>query len=94
MHAEDEPLRSRCAIYKITPREYNRLRDQQGFCCAICGKPEGEDIYKNKPALLKIDHCHTTGEVRGLLCQTCNIGLGHFKDSTKLLKSAIRYLTN
>lgn len=41
---------------------------------------------------LCIDHDHTTGEFRGLLCWTCNVGLGKFKDSTDLLARAINYL--
>ena len=39
-----------------------------------------------------IDHCHTTGAVRGILCSTCNKGLGQFKDNPKLLRRAAKYL--
>lgn len=39
-----------------------------------------------------VDHCHTTGKVRGILCGNCNTGLGHFKDSPMLLQRAIEYL--
>lgn len=42
---------------------------------------------------LDIDHCHTTGVRRGMLCQNCNFGLGLFHDSTELLSVAIEYLT-
>lgn len=52
--------------------------------CAICGKPPR--------ARLQIDHNHKTGKYRGLLCDNCNIGLGHFKDSPELLRKAIDYL--
>jgi hypothetical protein len=41
-----------------------------------------------------IDHCHVTHRFRGLLCQNCNVGLGHFKDSQELLLKAIAYLGN
>jgi hypothetical protein len=52
--------------------------------CAIChNAPRGR---------LRIDHNHSTGKYRGLLCDNCNIGLGHFKDSPELLRKAIRYL--
>lgn len=51
--------------------------------CGICGTTDGR---------LHVDHCHTTGQVRGLLCRTCNIGLGHFKDSPELLGLAAAYL--
>lgn len=53
----------------------------QGFC-AICGAPDANDI----------DHDHGTGNVRGILCRNCNLGLGHFKDSVERLKEAIIYL--
>lgn len=39
-----------------------------------------------------IDHCHKTGEVRGVLCSGCNLGLGHFTDSITKLQNAIKYL--
>jgi len=40
-----------------------------------------------------LDHCHTTGKIRGFLCQKCNHGLGLFNDSIQALKSAIEYLS-
>lgn len=54
-----------------------------GTSCRICSSTEGE---------LHIDHCHTTGVVRGVLCRKCNIGLGHFRDDPVLLAAAIEYL--
>lgn len=56
----------------------------QGGLCGICGEPMGE--FPNA------DHDHQTGRARGLLCQLCNRGLGHFRDSPVLLRSAIRWL--
>jgi hypothetical protein len=41
---------------------------------------------------LVIDHCHSTGDVRGLLCHSCNVGLGFFRDNPKFLESAATYL--
>tara|TARA_R110000737_G_C14167691_1_gene410812 strand:- start:30 stop:452 length:423 start_codon:yes stop_codon:yes gene_type:complete len=41
-----------------------------------------------------IDHCHDTGEVRGVLCSGCNLGLGHFTDSVTKLENAIKYIKN
>lgn len=54
--------------------------------CDICGANPPSN--KRNP----IDHCHTTGIVRGILCWECNKGLGNFKDSPELLKKAINYL--
>jgi hypothetical protein len=69
--------------YGITPKQYdNMLTDQQGKC-AVCG-----DIMTQP----HVDHCHTTGKVRGLLCINCNQGLGKFKDDTNKLQHAIDYL--
>jgi len=45
-----------------------------------------------KATTLAVDHNHDTGKVRELLCNTCNNGLGCFKDDPKLLQSAIKYL--
>lgn len=53
--------------------------------CAICG------VSFNK-ATRHVDHCHTTGKVRGLLCTNCNRGLGYFKDNQQSLLNAIAYL--
>ncbi|WP_407664890.1 endonuclease domain-containing protein [Micromonospora tarensis] len=39
-----------------------------------------------------MDHCHTSKDVRGVLCRTCNTGLGMFRDNTALLQAAVRYL--
>ena len=68
--------------YGITQKEYELLLSKQGGLCAICRKP-------NK---LNIDHDHETGKVRGLLCSTCNMMLGHAHDSPLLLEAGIRYL--
>jgi hypothetical protein len=49
------------------------------------------DICKERPAT-HLDHCHTTGKIRGLLCTQCNTGLGMFFDRTDVLRAAIDYL--
>lgn len=75
--------------FKITPKEYNTMfLEQEGKCC-ICGKEEHE-MQQNS---LCVDHCHKTDKVRGLLCHSCNVGLGRFKDNIEYLKNAINYLT-
>jgi len=73
--------------FGITPEIYIEMYESQEGLCKIC-KNKIEFIHRNT----HVDHCHSTGKVRGLLCHHCNLGLGHFKDSIKALSSAINYL--
>ena len=75
--------------YGIDGPEYDRMLHDQGGVCAICKSPSTGD---KRGGRFHVDHCHTTGKVRGLLCLSCNHGLGKFKDSTESLKRAIEYL--
>lgn len=75
--------------YGITENEYQILFEIQNECCAICGSKSSGNIKTNK---LYIDHDHITGKVRGLLCNSCNNGLGKFKDNIEYLNSAVEYL--
>lgn len=76
--------------YGISRQEYMKLLESQDSRCKICGLKE-TDIYNSK---LHVDHSHTTGKIRGLLCRACNHGVGNFNDSTELLAKAITYLEN
>jgi hypothetical protein len=74
-------------LYGITLGAFEALEQAQNYRCAICGGPpngRGNKLY--------VDHDHATNKVRGLLCATCNSGLGHFKDKPELLEKAILYL--
>jgi hypothetical protein len=73
--------------YGIDLETYNAMLATQGNCCKICGKHR-EQLKR----ALCVDHCHTTGTVRGLLCDTCNRSLGLLKDSVKILERAVKYL--
>lgn len=73
--------------YGITSEDYNNMFIEQGGRCAICGKHQTE--FKKR---LAVDHCHDTGKVRGLLCDSCNNGIGKLKDDIQLLTNAIKYL--
>ena len=73
--------------FNMTPADYYRMLAQQDKVCGICGKPETRKV-KGTLCKLAIDHNHATGEVRGLLCSRCNLGLGVFNDSQQLLKAA------
>lgn len=71
--------------YGMSLAEYEALLTEQSGVCAICGSLP-DDIN------LHVDHNHTTGAVRGLLCMRCNIALGNFKDDLDTLLSAALYL--
>jgi len=76
------------SLYGLTVDQYDAMLMEQNYVCAICEKPEKSSSKK----VLSIDHDHTTGKVRGLLCDTCNSGLGHFFDNLDFLESAVLYL--
>ena len=81
--------------FGITLTQYNDLLEKQNGVCCICGNPEvtrlnHSEIVRN----LAVDHCHTTGKVRGLLCTACNQGLGNFRDNPDYLAKAISYVVN
>ncbi len=78
--------------FGISVDEYNKLLAEQGGVCSICGRPETH-TYRGKTKKLSVDHNHETGEIRGLLCYKCNLGIGQFEDSIELLDRAKRYLT-
>ena len=78
--------------YGITLDDWESLHTAQNGVCAICQQTEStsSDRYAN----LAVDHCHTTGKVRGLLCNTCNRALGLFKDNPVVLAAALQYLNS
>jgi len=71
--------------YGISQEQFLLLKEKQNSLCAICGA---------KPEILVIDHCHTTGDIRGLLCHGCNRGIGLLKDNIDILNKAVHYLGN
>ena len=73
--------------YKITPDHYWKMFEDQGGCCACCGIS-----HVNHRRGLHVDHDHTTGQVRGLLCTRCNPGIGYFDHSIDKLEMAITYI--
>ena len=72
--------------YGITVEQYDELLDEQQGSCAVC------QLECKTGKRLAVDHNHETGEIRGLLCSKCNMGLGMFQDSVKLLAKAGAYL--
>jgi hypothetical protein len=70
----------------MTTEEYDRKMEAQGGVCAICGKT----CVSGKR--LAVDHNHSTGKIRDLLCGNCNGGLGKFKEDPELFLKAVDYL--
>jgi hypothetical protein len=68
--------------YELTKDQVRDMRSSQGDRCAICGDPKPQHL----------DHDHSTGRVRRLLCQRCNHGLGLFRDEPYLLRVAALYV--
>jgi hypothetical protein len=74
---------ARARRYGLSVQEYLAILARQGHACAIC---------KRSDQPLCVDHCHTTGKVRGFLCRACNLGLGYYKDDPSLTRAATSYL--
>ena len=72
--------------YGLTLDDYHVMLEAQRGGCAICAAPEpdGQSLH--------VDHDHDTGAVRGLLCFTCNAGIGMFDHDIVLLSAAVQYL--
>jgi hypothetical protein len=79
--------------FGITLEQYEQMLADQNGVCAVCGKTETEIHPQSKRVRsLNVDHCHDTGRVRGLLCNSCNRGIGLLKDDPAILRRALNYL--
>jgi nitrate/TMAO reductase-like tetraheme cytochrome c subunit len=74
--------------FGMSLEEYDQMLEKQNGQCKICGT----DTPGNKGRFV-VDHNHATGEVRGLLCWSCNVGIGHLQDDPSILLSAFNYLS-
>lgn len=91
---EEHPLEARLKeresslkkLYKLTIEAWDKLFEAQNSCCKICKSPDSGGKGWNT------DHDHLTNQVRGILCQNCNLLLGHSKDDIHILETAIEYL--
>ena len=82
-HYRKNRLAHKVNRYGITTEDYKLLLAKQSGNCAICKKEMG---------VVNIDHCHETQKVRGLLCTSCNTGIGKLKDDIAILQNAVQYL--
>lgn len=93
-YRQKQPERSRRSLlkirYGITPEQYEAMLLEQGGRCAICQTDRPNNGYGDR--WFDIDHDHTTGKVRGLLCRKCNAMLGHLEKDAEHLADAYRYL--
>jgi hypothetical protein len=72
--------------YGLTVADYDRMEREQGGVCRICGRKTPRGRY------LCVDHCHRRLNVRGLLCDPCNKGLGSFEDNAERMREGADYL--
>ena len=87
-YAKRQRVNALKAKFGLTPAAYAEMLAQQGGGCAICGKPQDQEKKR-----FPVDHCHKTGQVRGILCGNCNRALGLLQDNPSLLVRATSYLT-
>ena len=78
-------------LYNLTPAAYDALVLKQGGLCAACGNPETVS-KRGRPPSLCVDHDHTTGVVRGLLCNRCNQALGLLQDDPDRIRGLLSYV--
>jgi hypothetical protein len=72
--------------YGLTRDDYLAMVENQAGLCAICNREFGDK--------LRVDHDHETKKLRGLLCSSCNAGLGYFQDKASVLEGAVCYLAS
>jgi hypothetical protein len=77
--------------YGLSPEALSQLMENQEGLCAICSRGVADDTT-SKDHKASVDHDHVTGAVRGILCQSCNLALGMFKDDIRIVTNAVGYL--
>lgn len=86
-HPHDKKDRALKSSFGISLIQYNLMLTEQGNACKICGI---DQAFCNRK--LAVDHNHQTGEIRGLLCGKCNLGIGNLNDDPNLILKAANYL--
>jgi hypothetical protein len=76
--------------YGLEWDEYLQMIEDQGHQCSICGCDL--KIIKGHRLTACVDHCHKSGKIRGILCNSCNAGIGQLQDDPALVQSALNYL--
>ena len=83
-HKEETRVRQYKRKYGVTLADYNRMYKEQKGGCKICGRRPKRRLH--------VDHDHTTGVVRGLLCSSCNLALGLLSEDSSVVEKVVRYL--
>ena len=83
-YREYERNRQYMKMYGITVDDYNRMYEAQRGVCKICGTTEPKTAGGR---YFVVDHCHTTGKVRGLLCNVCNVAVGFYELHAKKIEN-------
>jgi hypothetical protein len=78
--------------YGMTLEEMQTLVEAHGDLCDICGQPDTTHRKRTWTRNLTMDHCHSTGRFRGMLCSNCNIAIGLLKDDPALARKVAEYL--
>lgn len=82
--------RHRFTRYGVTSEQFKEMLTKQDNLCAICRKVS---VGCRKGSDLCIDHCHTTGRVRGLVCKRCNVVIGKIYDDPLIAQRLVEYLS-
>lgn len=88
----EDRKRSNLRKYNLSYEDYMSMLESQNGVCCICKQPERVQNKAGKVFDLSVDHCHTTGKVRGLLCRKCNSVIGYCFEDKSILLSAVKYL--
>lgn len=84
----DGKAKHRFFVYGITQPQYDAILERQNFKCGICQRP----LINIPSRKIHVDHDHVTGQVRGVICLRCNLGLS-FLDVEGWLESALTYVS-
>lgn len=71
--------------FGLSIEQYDNMLEEQKECCAICGRHQS--LFKKR---LAVDHCHTTGKIRKLLCARCNVDLGIYENRKEEFEDYLR----
>jgi hypothetical protein len=91
-HREEEKNRALKYKYSLSSEDYENILEKQNGVCVVCGREETAVDRNGNIKKLQVDHDHITGEIRGLLCSTCNRGIGYLQDDIYIVEKALQYL--